>query len=319
MNDRAVTLLENYDITILRTRKGRGMILCDTEQGTLCFQEYFGQKRRLEIMMELMKRAQSSGVPTQMLYATKEGELLIKDSDGISYILKSFPEGREMNILEEEEVKEAVRLLARLHNCMETVENTTVFPQISMVEEYQKRNREMIKVQRFLRKKGQKTDFERKLLGVSDAYLQKALEVSKAYEKFDREAESAKAFCHGDFQYHHLIYHGDTLTLLNFERIVQDRQIRDLYFFLRKILEKNNWDINMGLELLSEYGKERRMDTESITDLYYRFSYPEKFWKIMNFYMNSSKSFIPMKNDEKLTNLLLQENAKEAFLKELGI
>ena len=30
MNDRAAELLEQYEIEVLRTRKGRGAILCDT-------------------------------------------------------------------------------------------------------------------------------------------------------------------------------------------------------------------------------------------------------------------------------------------------
>ena len=42
MNDRAVELLEQYDIEVLRTRKGRGAILCDTEQGSYIFKEYMG-------------------------------------------------------------------------------------------------------------------------------------------------------------------------------------------------------------------------------------------------------------------------------------
>ena len=37
MNDRAVALLEQYEIEVLRTRKGRGAILCDTQQGCLIF------------------------------------------------------------------------------------------------------------------------------------------------------------------------------------------------------------------------------------------------------------------------------------------
>ena len=35
MNDKAVALLEQYDIEVLRTRKGRGAFLCDTKQGVL--------------------------------------------------------------------------------------------------------------------------------------------------------------------------------------------------------------------------------------------------------------------------------------------
>ncbi len=48
--------------------------------------------------------------------------------------------------------------------------------------------------------------------------------------------------------------------------------------------------------------------------LYYRFAYPEKFWKIVNFYYNSGKAWIPGRNREKLENLLRQEEEKKAFL-----
>ena len=50
-------------------------------------------------------------------------------------------------------------------------------------------------------------------------------------------------------------------------------------------------------------------------DLFYRLSYPEKLWKIVNFYYNSGKAWIPEKNQEKLDRLLEQEAARKKFLK----
>ena len=41
--NRAVALLEQYEIEVLRTRKGRGAILCDTQRGRLIFKEYTGR------------------------------------------------------------------------------------------------------------------------------------------------------------------------------------------------------------------------------------------------------------------------------------
>ena len=49
----------------------------------------------------------------------------------------------------------------------------------------------------------------------------------------------------------------------------------------------------------------------------YRLSYPEKLWKIVNFYYNSGKAWIPEKNQEKLDRLLEQEAARKKFLKML--
>ena len=56
------------------------------------------------------------------------------------------------------------------------------------------------------------------------------------------------------------------------------------------------------------------MTYEEKYQLYYRLSYPEKFWKIVNFYYNSPKVWIPGKNMEKLKKIWIQEEEKQTFL-----
>ena len=62
------------------------------------------------------------------------------------------------------------------------------------------------------------------------------------------------------------------------------------------------------------YDKVRPMDGTEYRQLYYRLAYPEKFWKIVNFYYNSGKAWIPGKNLEKLMKVTEQEKDKQAFL-----
>ena len=61
MNDRAVELLEQYEIEVLRTRKGRGAIVCDTNQGCLIFREYSGSQERIELQNRLLKQITDAG------------------------------------------------------------------------------------------------------------------------------------------------------------------------------------------------------------------------------------------------------------------
>ena len=83
MNDRAVTLLEQYDIEIIKTGKGRGAILCDTPQGTLVFKEYAGTEAKLQLQDRILRHIQSRGmVQTDLILPTKEGSLQVKDKDG---------------------------------------------------------------------------------------------------------------------------------------------------------------------------------------------------------------------------------------------
>ena len=90
--------------------------------------------------------------------------------------------------------------------------------------------------------------------------------------------------------------------------------MRDVSLFFRKIMEKNSWRQETGELVLESYQKQKVLSWEDRLQLYYRLSYPEKFWKIVNFYYGSPKVWIPAKNMEKLDKILKQEDEKTLFL-----
>lgn len=325
MNDRAMGLLEQYDYEVLRTRKGRGAIICDTDKGCLIFKEYTGNEQRITLQNQLLQHIlQQNKVEVERIIPTKEGALFVKDHDGVKYLLKTYCEGRECNIYDQTECLEAVRLLARLHQCTENPETVDVhIPRASQSKEYEKHNRELKKVRKYLQQKSQKSWFEIQLLHTFDLFLEQALDVAKDWSYYqnsvfaDASWESGQSVCHGDYQYHNIVKGDKGWFLINFEKCVPDDPIRDLYLFMRKLLEKSNWSVALGKSLLQTYEKERPISVMSRTDLYYRLAYPEKFWKIVNFYYNSGKAWIPERNQEKLMKLLEQEEAKGHFLEEV--
>ena len=90
--------------------------------------------------------------------------------------------------------------------------------------------------------------------------------------------------------------------------------MRDLYHFIRKTLEKHDWDQALGLELLSAYDRINPLARRDRESLYCLFLYPEKYWKQINFYMNSNKVRIPSRNLEKLKSLEQQAAQRNRFL-----
>lgn len=331
MNDRAVELLEQYEIEVLRTRKGRGAILCETSQGCLILKEYAGSQERIALQDRLLKQVAEAGlVQVEMIVPDREGALFVKDSDGIKYVLKTWQDGRECSIHDRGECVEAVRLLARLHENMTVPSDTAGLPQAFSVEkEYEKRNRELKRVRNYLQQKKQKSWFELNLRKVLDGFLEQALEVTEEWKEYasvltadgagavEPESGGNVSFCHGDYQYHNILQGSRGWFLVNFEKYLRDNPIRDLYLLLRKLLEKENWSVSLGGELLEAYEKERPISAHSRIDLYYRLAYPEKFWKIANFYYNSGKAWIPGKNQEKLERVIAQEREKQLFLDEI--
>jgi len=391
MNDRAVSLLDQYEIEVAGTRKGRGAILCDTDRGTLIFKEYAGSPQHLRVQDRLLRTIAEKGlVEAEQLLPTKEGEFSVKDHDGVSYILKTYREGRECNIREPEECLAAVRQLAKLHlstqegltsepwegrksptdewlqeeqpkdiavlsnggmepedaramadagmetedarirsdiqsgqenleakgNAVRKDEAKAELAPVDVMAEYEKRNRELRRIRKFLLGRSQKTWFEISLLGCFDRFYDQAKEAQEGWKAYQNAAqrEDRLAYCHGDYQYHNILLDQKAWYLINFERCIKDDPVRDLHLLLRKLLEKSGWSAQLGEKLLREYERIRPLSAISKIDLYYRLSYPEKFWKIANFYYNSGKAWIPGKNLEKLEKLLSQETEKKAFL-----
>lgn len=329
MNDRAVGLLEQYGVEVRGTRKGRGAILCDTDQGCLIFKEYAGNCDRIELQDQVLKAIKKGGsVAVEQIVPTVEGALFVRDNDGIKYILKTWQDGRECSIYDKGECLEVVRLLARLHKCMELPADTPGLPPMfSPEKEYEKHNKELKKVKKYLQQRSQKQPFEISLLNAFDYFLERALSVTEewnAYCAVKNKSDAAAAavgepvtFCHGDYQYHNIIRSDNGWFLINFEKCISDSPVRDLYLLMRKLLEKSNWSIPLGQELLGAYERETPVTAINRIDLYYRLAYPEKFWKIANFYFNSGKAWIPGRNQEKLEKLIAQEKEKQHFLEEV--
>lgn len=322
MNDRTVALLEQYDIEILRTKKGRGGLLCDTDKGTLILKEYNGNPEKIRIQEILLQKISDAGLLTESIIPSAEEALFVRDNEGKKYLLKTYFENRECNIHDVEECKEAVRLLARLHRHMRLTKEEAgeLYPvPFSIGKEYEKHNKELRKVWQYLRKKSQKTLFEVQLLQKYDSFLEQAQEIFAQWQAFALADDlvyikEQGMFCHGEYQYHNLITSGYEFAVINFERCIMDNPVRDLCYFMRKLLEKGNWSKELGDALLNAYNSVNPLPARFFVELYYRLAYPEKFWKIVNFYYNSGKAWIPERNSRKLEILCAQENAKQAFL-----
>lgn len=318
MNDRCVSLLENYEIEVLRTWKGRGAVLCETNQGTLILKEYAGHREKSVFQDAVLSHMQKQGFSNiETIIRNKEGELLTTDHDGSCYVLKTYFEGRECDVKDMRECICAMELLAKMHkSSLSEVEIPFSGGIYTVSQEFEKHNKELRRVRKFLKEKGQKNDFEIYLMQCYDYFLQLALRVAEEYRLSGSGEKAGKStfVCHGDYQHHNIVLSGKEFYIINFEKCVKDSPVRDIYLFMRKLLEKSNWRQETGFTLLSAYEKENDLSKEDYIDLYYRLAYPEKFWKIVNFYYNSGKAWIPGKNLEKLIKVNEQEKEKIEFL-----
>ncbi len=323
MKPKAANVLEGYDLEVLRTWKVRGAILCETDKGLFILKEFGGREEKLLLQDAFLSFLKQQGFfQAEELIKNKEGNLFSQDAEGTCYIVKTYVDGRECSISKGMDSlgdgRAAMHVLARLHRLGKDFKDnfyaTNEVQAGSLMQEFEKHNRELKRVRRFLKEKGQKSDFEHFLQQHFDSFLEQALDITRQLNE-EKSKQKNISLCHGDFQYHNILFQNEEAWIMNFEKCAWDSRTRDIYHFSRKVLEKCNWLPEVGKELLDVYEKEYPLTQGDGKQLYYRFCYPEKFWKIVNFYYNRGKAFIPGKNQEKLEALLYQEKCKQDFVK----
>ena len=114
-----------------------------------------------------------------------------------------------------------------------------------MIKEYARHNRELRKVREFVCRRSVKSPFEIAFLKGYDQMYFWADRVLEILENMDldsvfKEAEAENHMVHGDYNYHNLLVCQEGMAVTGFEHAHRDVQMEDLYYFLRKCMEKHH-------------------------------------------------------------------------------
>lgn len=324
MKDYSLNVLEQYEIEVSGTRKVRGAILCDTNAGVLLLREAAVSDKKVPVLEALTTHLMHHGYPrVDSIFLNKEGEFITKAEDGTRYVLKRWFSGRECDVKKEQEVLESVKNLARLHKIMKMPgEEVREFAGNDLREEFLRHNRELRKVRAFIRGRTAKGDFENAVLKHFDAMYEWAGTAGErlaesGYERLLQKSREEGAVTHGDYNYHNVLMTPKGMATTNFEHFTNDIQIEDFYYFMRKVMEKYEWNVELARAMLRTYQDIRPLSEEEQEYMAIRLSYPEKFWKLVNSYYHSNKAWIPGKNVEKLQTAIDQTEKKKRLLKSI--
>lgn len=324
MEEKLEEVLKKYPLEITGKKRIRGAVLLETKDGLFTI----GQSRESEarlVQQEKIKKSLSddAGFLVDNGVKNEEGEFLTKDSIGNRWFMKRWYMGRVCNLREREDVMSSAGHLAKLHCAMADVawnrENESAEPKY--IEVMERHLKEMKRVYNYIRTKKSKSMLEISMLNQFPYYYEQgeeALALGKkiSLNEFYQKAVRQGRYCHGSYNYHN-IFLGKDIFVANFSRMEPGIQVTDLYDFWRKILEKNRWDITFGKCVMEAYKAFRMPEIEEAKLLYTLFLFPEKFWKQMNFYYNGKKSWVSMKNMEKLQKIEEQEPFRKRSLTEI--
>ncbi len=322
MYSRPEQVLEKYPLTVKSFSKGRECYLFDTNLGCMALHEYHGSKERAAFLAKMLKHLKEKELLVEEMLVSTEGEVLVEDEEERKYLLSEHYHGAECDTRRKEDMLEAIKMLAKLHNASkdfsEEIPEMIKRNQNFLLQVYEKHNREMKQVRNYIHSKKRKNEFERLFAGKSELFLKKAAEVTSALQNVEC-TEELYGFCHGDFNQHSIVFAKQGIAIVGLEHFVYDIQIRDLANFLRKMLEKNDWDKELGLALIQAYHQICPIHEKESKYLYFSLAYPEKFWKLANRYHNAHKIWLSERNVEKLQKVIAQEEKREKFLMEIEI
>ncbi len=355
MQDYELKILEQYNINVKSTRKTRGAFFCDTEQGLFLLKKAGISEKRAPMLYRLGETLIKAGYTgIDQILPNAEGSFVSVSEDGGKYLLKQWYCGRECDIRRTKELFESVKNLARLHTLMVMLPEEPVLPEGSALPErsvlpeetgcpegmeggvsgeyilqeahlkeiYESHNRELRKVRKFIRGRPVKGDFEIQFLKEFDSLYEWAEAAvselaASGYESLYRDSIAGGRLVHGEYNYHNILITGNGMVTTNFEKFRRNVQAEDLYYFLRKSMEKHGWNVHLCDCMLNAYSAVRPIGRAEMEYLKIRFVYPEKFWKIAGSYYRSNKAWISVKNVEKFQTAVTQVEEKKTLLEDI--
>jgi len=329
VNERSLSVLEQYELEVREVFHGRGSFICKTNKGRKLLFPFNGSEARAQLLYKLqLNRREIGDTFVDIPVSNKEGVFISEDMYGNKFLLKDWVESLECNITEEQNIAHTMEALALFHRAFRiNEEDKEQFGKFSekvdsFADLVTKHNSEITKVIKYIRSKNNKNSFEYAFLRVADEFLiqGKSVESKISDNSFDKLYKASRlngCFNHGDFSYHQALILDDRAVIVNPEHFQCSLQVDDLAKFMRKVMEKNDWNIGLGTYMLECYVKNRSLSNDELSFLKLKLAYPEKFWKLANHYYNSKKTWVSVRQEEKLIKLVEQDNNKQEFLKKI--
>lgn len=321
MSEKLSEVWECYDMNIVNVYKGRGNFVLRTDKGIRVLQPLETSESRLEQEAQLKEDLYEAGYQNiDRFIRNREGELITCDRYHTPYVLKEYFEGKECNIRAEGDMLSAVTNLGYLHMALQRIEPRVQRRELKTLHTFRRHNQEMKRVRSYMRQIASKSEFDYLYLSCFDQFFQQGKAVVDHLESSQQTiAEKRWFYCHGAYHQHNVLICRDGIATVNFEHFMADNQLVDLYTFLRKVMEKNEYQPELLFRLISAYHDILPLTEDDHKFLYYLLWYPEKFWKISNQYNNMNKAWIPPKTFEKLQTVIRQEEKKQELLKQFQV
>lgn len=345
-------IYKQYSFVVKNLYRVRGAIILDTDCGLKIMREYNLSEGKAEITNCILNHLQENDFQNiDLISRNNDGRLVSYNQYGNPYIIKSFFPGEECSLQNKEEVCLAIKIMAKLHNSLrgvdfsritevveanvESEEDTPVkiiIPKKNINVVMQNHSKEIKRVYKYILEKKKKNKFEVDFLNVYSIFKNQGDEALDIIDSFEFEKVFSKCInenivYHGEYNQHNIInfMNGDReleSAITGFDKAGIGIQILDLYQFIRKCMEKNDWNRELGKEIIDIYINERAIKNYCVSSyelkiLLSLLVFPDKLWKIADYYYNRRKTWMSARLEEKLEKIKSQESARGEFIEDM--
>lgn len=103
----------------------------------------------------------------------------------------------------------------------------------------------------------------------------------------------SRSLCHGDYVNKNLIFPPDLDPwIIDFDKCKTDYCAKDLAYFMRRLLKRENtkWNVNLALTILESYNQSAPLTKSDLKYLIAYICFPQKYWRISrDYYKNINK------------------------------
>lgn len=320
-------VFREFQIQVKKYYKVRAIYMCETDKGIKAIRISDYKPEQINYQYKLKQHLVKNGFEwVDQLYVSKKNTPYVAQYDKL-YIMTDWNNGPEVDFYNIQDINKTIRTLAYMHRAGVGFKPPPT--SISSVKiknlgkTYRKRYNETIKLRKKINSVSNKTDFE--LLYLKSAPVYRELQEMAIdfieplqYENLINEANARRTITHNKYTYHNIIkVSPEKLIITGFEKSGHNVQITDLAYVIRRIMQKNNWDIQLLVDIIEEYSKIRSISSSEFNILKGMIIFPEKFASLCNKYYNSKRRWNYNMFYRKLINMLEYQDAQIVCAKQI--
>ena len=223
MNEKSLTVLEQYELKIKGTYRSKGNYGCTTDKGKYILQEYNNSDEKMKTMSVFYDFLEKNHFITDRVVANKEGKFVTVSEDGYTYILKKWFDAEDCSNSNPRQLMLAVENLAEFHKL--TVNTTGLFqeggfhPGKNMRKVMERHSAEILRIKNYIKKRKNKNYFEMSLHNIIEEYYQQATDAEQLleqseYKEIYEESIANKTVNHGCYNYHNILFQNGQVIMV---------------------------------------------------------------------------------------------------------